>query len=86
MRWIVMARSKAFMTINYAVMIEVQKTLTGYRFKLQYDSRALGAGQGDAALALFDDIMGAMVKPGATVRDLLSVPSDLAGTWHAAKN
>ena len=43
MRWIVMAQSKVFMTINYAVMVEVQKALTGYRLKLQYDSRALRA-------------------------------------------
>ena len=43
MRWIVMAQSKVFMTINYAVMVEVQKTLTGYRLKLQYDSSALRA-------------------------------------------
>lgn len=41
MRWIVMAQSKVFMSINYALMVEVQKTAKGHRFKLQWDGRAL---------------------------------------------
>jgi hypothetical protein len=83
MRWIVMAQSKVFMTINYAVMVEVQKTLTGYRFKLQYDSRTLSAAQADAVLELFDGILDAMLNvPGGRVGELMRVPSDLEGLWR----
>lgn len=56
MRWIVMAQNKVYMTINYALMVEVQKTLKGYRFKLQYDSRALSDEQVEEVLQLFEKI------------------------------
>ena len=78
-----MAQSKVFMTINYAVMVEVQKTLTGYRFKLQYDSRAFTLEQADAALALFDSILESMGKVGGKVGDLMRIPSQLDGLWKA---
>lgn len=82
MRWIVMAQSKVYMTINYAVMLEIHKTLTGYRFKLQYDSRALTDVQADASLELLDRILGAMLAvPGGRVGDLMQLPSDLKGVW-----
>ncbi|KAM3424660.1 hypothetical protein BST61_g6648 [Cercospora zeina] len=43
MRWIVMAQSQVFMTFNYALYVEVQKTAAGgHRLKLEWDSRALG--------------------------------------------
>lgn len=76
-----MAQSKVFMTINYAVMVEVQKTLTGYRFKLQYDSRAFTVEQADAALALFDAILEAMSQVKGKVGDLMHIPSKLDGLW-----
>lgn len=81
MRWLVMAQSKVYMTINYAVMIEVQKTATGYRFKLQYDSRALNAQQANAALELFDTTLGGLSQRNGRVKDLLSIKSALSGIW-----
>lgn len=78
-----MAQSKVFMTINYAVMVEVQKTLAGYRFKLQYDGRAFTPEQADAALALFDTILEAMSQTKGTVGDLKRVQSELDGLWKA---
>ncbi|KAI9786517.1 MAG: NRPS [Peltula sp. TS41687] len=83
MRWIVMAQSKVFMTINYAVMVEIQKTLTGYRFKLQFDGRALSDAQADATLKLFDDVLNAMLKMDGRVKSLMSLPvaDGLEGLW-----
>jgi hypothetical protein len=81
MRWIVMAQSKVFMTINYALMVEVQKTLTGYRFKLQYDSRALSNEQADEVVELFNAILNAMGETKTKVGDLTSLPSTLGGVW-----
>lgn len=78
-----MAQSKVFMTINYAVMVEVQKTLTGYRFKLQYDSRAFTAEQADQALVLFDGILEKMSKVEGKVGDLIRISSELDGLWKA---
>ena len=76
-----MAQSKVFMTINYAVMVEVQKTLTGYRFKLQWDSRALGVEQADEALELFDRILAGFGRAG-TVGGVLPVEGKLRGFWR----
>jgi hypothetical protein len=81
MRWIVMAQSKVFMTINYAVMVEVQKTLTGHRLKLQWDSRALDTIQADRALEMFDQILAALGQD-TTVGQVLSRPSNLKGLWR----
>lgn len=77
-----MAQSTVFMTINYAVMVEVQKTLTGYRFKLQYDSRAFSPEQADQALALFDAILDTMALKG-TVGGLMGLSSQVRGLWKA---
>ncbi|KAF2088010.1 acetyl-CoA synthetase-like protein, partial [Saccharata proteae CBS 121410] len=62
MRWIVMAQSKVFMTINYALMVEVQRTTGGHRFKLQWDSRALQDGQVGEMVKLFDDVIDEMAR------------------------
>lgn len=78
-----MAQSKVYMTINYALMVEVQKTLTGYRFKLQYDSRALSDKQADAVVELFNEIFNAMGETKTQVRDLMSLPSSLGGVWKS---
>ena len=85
MRWIVMAQSKVFMTINYSLMVEVQKTLTGYRFKLQYDSRALSNEQADAVVELFNATLNAMAKKTTTTKisQLMSLPSSLRGVWKS---
>ena len=77
-----MAQSKVFMTINYAVMVEVQKTLTGYRFKLQWDSRALSVPQADSALELFDRVLAAFGKEG-NVGAVLKMQSELKGMWRS---
>lgn len=55
-----MAQSQVYMTIKYALMVEVQKTLTRYHFKLQYDSRALSDEQADDVVELFDTVLNAM--------------------------
>lgn len=75
MRYIVLARSKVYMVINYAVMLEVQKTSLsdGYRVKLQYDSRALTVGQADALMRLYNEILEKMGKVGGTVRGVTKV-------------
>lgn len=82
MRWVVMAQSKVFMTINYALMVEVQKTSDGHRFKLQWDSRALGDTQVDEMVMLFNEVLDAMgsVKDGKLGR-LMTLKTDLEGIW-----
>ena len=63
------------MVVNYAVMLEVQKTSQsgGYRVKLQYDSRALTVGQADALARLYNGILEKMRKVGETVRGVTIV-------------
>jgi hypothetical protein len=62
MRWVVMAQSKVLMTINYALMVEVQKTAKGYRLKLQWDGRAFSEERIDAAVQMFEGIFRTMEK------------------------
>lgn len=84
MRWLVMAQSKVFMVVNYAVMLEVQKTSTGgYRFKVQYDSRALREEQASAFTQLLDDVLEVVgTREDATVKDVLSMGGELRGIWR----
>lgn len=56
MRWVVMALSKVFMNVNYALMVEVQKTAKGYRLKLQWDSRAFSEEKIDGAAQMFETV------------------------------
>ncbi len=56
MRWLVMAQSKVFMEVNYALMVEVQKTINGYRLKLQWDSNAFSEGEIDETPRMFEDV------------------------------
>ena len=85
MRYLVLARSKVYMVINYAVMLEVQKTSLpgGYRVKLQYDSRALTVEQADALMRLYNGILEKMGEAGATVGDVGNVGTEegLDGLW-----
>ena len=60
MRWVVLAQSKIFMTINYALMVEVQRTLTGYRLKLQWDSHAFVGETIDGVVTMFDAVFAKM--------------------------
>ncbi|GME52113.1 putative nonribosomal peptide synthase protein [Neofusicoccum parvum] len=72
-RWLVMAQSRPiYMTVNYALMVEVQKTLTGYRLKLQWDGRALSDAQLDGAVAHFESVFRVLESRGgeALVGDL----------------
>ncbi|KAF2216891.1 hypothetical protein CERZMDRAFT_32461 [Cercospora zeae-maydis SCOH1-5] len=58
MRWIVMAQSQVFMTFNYALYVEVQKTAAGgHRLKLEWDSRALGADVVERVGGLFNRML-----------------------------
>lgn len=84
MRWIVMARSKVFMTINYALMVEVQKTLQGHRFKFQWDSRALSDEQVDGVVELFDGGLRMMAdNKDGQVGKLMRIETDLKALWSA---
>ena len=60
MRWVVMAQSKVYMTVNYALMVEVQKTLDGYRLKLQWDGRVLSEETIDQAAEMFNELFSKM--------------------------
>jgi len=60
MRWVVMAQSKVFMVVNYALMVEVQKTPAGYRLKLQWDSRAFSEQKIEEAVEMFEAIFRAL--------------------------
>jgi hypothetical protein len=83
MRWIVMAQSKVFMSINYAVMLEVQRTISGHRYKLQWDERALS----DEQIVSFIDLMGKILdgmgkEVEISIEQLLSIDTGLVGTWR----
>lgn len=64
MSWLVMkAQQKIYMVMNYALAIEVQKTLNeegkqGYRLKVQWDSRGLSDEQVELAVGLFEGVLG----------------------------
>jgi hypothetical protein len=84
MRWIVMAQSKVYMTINYAIMVEIQKTLQGHRYKLQWDSRTLNDEQISKFLTLFDAILEGMGKnKDGRLAELMSIETDLEASWKA---
>ena len=87
MGYLVLARSKVYMVINYAVMLEVQKTLQpgGYRVKLQYDSHALSMGQADVFMRLYNKILEGMVEVKATVEGIvkLGIEEGMDGLWKA---
>jgi hypothetical protein len=83
MRWIVMAQSKTYMTINYTLMLEVQKTHTGYRVKCQWDSRALDTEQANAALDLYNQILAQMNDGDCEVGELVPTAGALRGLWHS---
>lgn len=83
-RWVVMAQSQVFMKINYALMVEVQKTVQGHKLKFQWDRRVLTVEQIDVLASLFDDILAGMgkLRDGKLV-DLMSTKSELDGVWKA---
>lgn len=73
MRWVVMAQSTVFMTINYALMVEVQKTATGHRLKMQWDSSIFDKTQIEGAVEMFEKVFslletGKDVKVGSLIK------------------
>ena len=79
-----MAQSKVFMTINYALMVEVQKVSVGHRLKLQWDSRALGDEQINGFHDLFCNVLAEMGNDKhGQLESLLGISSDLNGIWSA---
>ncbi|KAI1368161.1 hypothetical protein F5Y08DRAFT_10285 [Xylaria arbuscula] len=66
MRWLVMAQSKVFMIVNYALMVEVQKTVNGYRLKLQWDSNAFADSEIDGLPKMFEAVFRKMEGGGDT--------------------
>ena len=64
-------------------MFEVQKTLAGYKAKMQYDADVLDAGQADAVLELYNQIVESMVAvPESTVGELFSPPASVDRLWE----
>ncbi|KAF2137126.1 uncharacterized protein K452DRAFT_212622, partial [Aplosporella prunicola CBS 121167] len=62
MNWLVMAQSKVFMVVNYALMVEVQRTLDGYRLKLQWDSSGLSDEQLSLIVGHFNRILEELLR------------------------
>nr|POF21863.1 nonribosomal peptide synthetase 7 [Quercus suber] len=88
MRWIVMAQSKVLMTINYALMVEVQKTLKGYRLKVQWDSRAINRTQVDEMVELFNKILNTMSqshKDSSKLIELLDIETGIDAIWSESQ-
>lgn len=68
-------------------MFEVQKTLTGYKAKMQYDADVLDTNQAEAVLELYNQILDAMVAvPESTVGDLFNPPSSVDRLWEEKLN
>ncbi len=64
------------------LFLEVQKTLTGHRVKMQYDADVLSAVQADAVLELYNQILDAMVAvPDDIIGRLFDPPSSLDPIW-----
>lgn len=74
---------RKYRNINYLIMFEVQKTLTGYKAKMQYDADALDKSQAEAVLDLYDQILDSMVAvPESTVGELFSPLSSVDRLWE----
>ncbi|KAF8501936.1 hypothetical protein JB92DRAFT_851690 [Gautieria morchelliformis] len=71
MRWIVMALSKVTMPINYALMLEVLKTSTGYTLRLKYDSRVYSTEAAEAVGDMLVGIIDGMLEDPQTRLDAL---------------
>ncbi|KAF4547717.1 AMP-binding enzyme 2 [Elsinoe fawcettii] len=57
MRWLVMAMSKVTMHVNYALMFEVFKDVSGHRLKLQFDHREFSAQDAERILESYTAIL-----------------------------
>jgi hypothetical protein len=85
MRWIAMAQSKVLMTINHALMVEVQKISKGYRLKVQWDSRAMSEKQVDEMVELFNktlDTMSQSNKDSSKLVELLEIETGVDAIWR----
>ena len=64
-------------------MMEVQKTLSGYRAKMQYDADILSAKQADLVLELYNEILDTMAAaPDSKIQRLFSWSSSLDRVWQ----
>lgn len=82
MHWIVFAISKVMMNIPYIIMLEVQKTLTGYRVKMQYDADVISADEADVILGMYNQILETMVvRPQGRIEELSESKTALDGFW-----
>ena len=64
-------------------MFEVQKTLTGYKVKMQYDADELDKSQAEDVLNLYNQILDSMVAVSdITVGGLFSPPSSVDRLWE----
>ena len=82
MHWIIFAMSKVMMNIPYFIMLEVQKTLTGYRVKMQYDADIISLEQADEILGMYNQILEIMVvRPHGRIVELSESKTALDGFW-----
>lgn len=64
-------------------MLEVAKTLTGYKAKMQYDADVLDNSQAEAVLDLYNGILDSMVAvPESTVGELFNPSSSVDRLWE----
>ena len=83
MHWIVFAISKIMMNVPYVIMLEVQKTLTGYRVKMQYDVDVVSEKQVDEILDMYNGILRVMVvKPQGRIGELCGSKTVLDELWR----
>ena len=69
--------------INYLIMFEVQKTLTGYKAKMQYDTDVLDKSQAEAVLDLYNQILDSMIAvPESSVGELFNPHSSVDRLWE----
>lgn len=84
MHWIVVAQSKVFMMINYAIMVEIQKTLHEHRFKLQWDSRTLNDEHINKFVSLFEVVLEGMENnQNGRLEEPITIETDLEAVWKA---
>lgn len=81
MRWVVLADSKVFMTVNYAIMFEVSKARIGYRLKMQFDETVFSKSSAEHVLTEYTSILSAMIaRPDEMARHISQRESPVRGT------
>jgi hypothetical protein len=80
-----MAQRKVLMTINYALMVEVQKISEGYRLKVQWASRAISEKQVNEMVELFNNTLNTMSqsnKDSSKLVEPLEIETGVDAIWR----